>query len=160
MAKTPLASLKTFLRNLARNIGWLWAKRVTWTAFRVKTGRDMDKLRHAFRNNRALSDEWVRQAKEQVEEGRRHFNAHHYEKAEQAFREAIASDPHNAWANAYLGHTLYHLARVEEAMLYWRRAMEADPGSKAAAIAQAKLDLVKNKQRRAADDFFDYVARH
>lgn len=154
MAKAPVTAIKALLRSLFGSIVGACRGLFSLKALR----KNAVKFRAAIQR-KPPNQEWVRQAKTLVETGRRHFNAHRYEKAEEAFREAINADPHNPWAPAYLGHTLYHLARLDEAMLYWERAIKISPKSKAAALASEKLEVVKNKQRRAADEFYDYVTR-
>jgi len=133
---------KTFAKNV-----WLRVHGVLTHRFSVRDAlngmrRDGKKLRRTL----APSDSKRREATHVAEKARRAYNKKDYVRAEKGFRKAIAADPGYALAHTYLGHCLYQLGRLDDAVGSWRRAIEAEPNSDAAQSARKKIGHVqKNK---------------
>jgi len=95
-----------------------------------------------------------------VKRGMKAFNAKQYADAEELFRRAISRDPTYARAHAYLGNTLYKGKRQMEAMCAWQKAIEVEPGSDAADMAQEKIQRITKKTHEAAFQLeMDVMAR-
>jgi tetratricopeptide (TPR) repeat protein len=67
------------------------------------------------------------------------YNVSKYDKAEHYFRDALSYDKTYARAFMYLGNAMYKMQRANEAMMYWKKAMDAEPRSPAAQSAREKL---------------------
>jgi predicted Zn-dependent protease len=91
-----------------------------------------------------------------------------YEKAEETFRQVIASDPRNAAALNYLGYMMADRGEhLEDALNYIRRAVALDPQNSAyldslgwAYFKLGKYDLAEENLRTAAEKSYDDPTIH
>lgn len=74
-----------------------------------------------------------------VKKGTAEYNAGRYEQAVYYFKRAIQEDKHYARAFTYLGNALYKRGLQHEAITAWSAAIDANPNSDAAKMAEDKL---------------------
>lgn len=87
-----------------------------------------------------------------LEKGRKSYNHKHYEKAEQLFSQAVATDRNYALAHYYLGLVRYKLDDQPGAERSWEQAMAVEPGAEAAYKAEKKLNHVRKKLQGAINE--------
>lgn len=144
MSKNILKSAKTYAKNLAKHAGRV-AKRQEHVKDAIAgAAADGKRLRHTI--ERANRPARRKQAARLTEEGRQNYNNRDYTGAEETFRDAARTDPMYALAYTYLGHSLYQQGRMSEAIAAWRKAIEAEPGSRAANKAEKKIHHVEHSK--------------
>jgi tetratricopeptide (TPR) repeat protein len=144
-AKGFLPSAKSYTKNLVAHTWLLMRRKETVGEAWESVARDSEKLKRTLESE-DLNDARTR-ASHLVKEGRRKYNAKDYQTAENCFRSAILEDPRHTWAVTYLGHALYKLGRLNEALAAWQRAYAMDPTSDAGLRAQQKLRHVERQTR-------------
>lgn len=144
MKKGLIGGVKSAVKNLFLHVAWVLSRREGLRAATHGVGRDFLKLMHIVRSSKKSPD--AERAARWVKKGRLAYNERRYEAAEMAFREAILTDPAQAIAYTYLGHTLYKLGRPREAVVYWSKAVDVDPVSEAAQKARHKIAMMHEKR--------------
>jgi len=86
-----------------------------------------------------------------VKRGMEHYNARRYAEAEELFQRAVSKDPGYARAHAYYANAVYKLGRSTEALAAWNKAINAEPGSDAAKLAEEKIAHVTKRHGSLAD---------
>ena len=61
--------------------------------------------------------------------GSNYLDETRYLEAEEIYRQIVKVNSHHAWANCNLGRALWHQGKIEESILYLRRATELEPGT-------------------------------
>ena len=149
MAKGFLASAKSFAKNLTKRMGRVaTGTESAKVAFEGVT-RDTAKLKRALAGPKTTEDR--HQAVELAREGRTAYNKKEYEAAHTCFQEAIACDRSYPLAHLYLGHTLYQMGRLSEAVASWERVIQCDPASKEATRAQRKIHHVAKHTEKVVE---------
>ena len=144
MAKGFLASAKSYMKNLSKRAG-----RVATGAESPKTAlggftRDTAKLKRSLGKSKTTKD--TRRATDMTRKGQRAYNEKDYAEAEECFRHALTYDAEYLPAQLYLGHALYQLGRLEDALRAWERVIECDAASKEAIRAQRKIHHVEKSR--------------
>jgi tetratricopeptide (TPR) repeat protein len=67
-----------------------------------------------------------------------------YDQAVQHYKKALSLNPESAFAQAYLGESLYFKGKKEEAVLALEKASQLDPNGKSGDFARALLEAIKN----------------
>lgn len=75
-----------------------------------------------------------------VKQGIDCYNRKRLKEAERYFRKALDRDPGYARAHLYLGNALYKMGKAPAGIKAWVKAVRAEPGSRAAETARAKLE--------------------
>ncbi len=145
MAKPFLAGAKSYSKNFLRHVGWVFSRQEGVPHALRAIGRDFRKLFRTLGGRAEPSQREV--AVFLAKKGREAYNEHRYDEAERQFRRAIHADTTYGLAHTYLGHTLYKLGRLNEALTAWGQAIEVEPGSQAAAEAQQKIARVTQKRQ-------------
>lgn len=153
MSRSIFYMTQTFVENAVKHLARAVSRGESVGEAASGIRRDARKLRRAFASSRGDKGD-RREAASKVEEGRQHYNQKRYERAEEAFRDAILSDPSYGLAYTYLGHTLYKTGRTNEAVLYWQQALDKDPGSDGARKASRKLRMMDEK-KKAVKEWID-----
>jgi len=86
-----------------------------------------------------------KQASDYLEKGRRYYNAKRYERAEHCFLKAIKYDAGYPLAYYYLGLSQLKMENNESAFKSWKRVIQLDPGSEAAAKAERKIGAIRGR---------------
>jgi hypothetical protein len=143
MSRGLISSVKAYMKNSVIHVWRIIARKETARQAAERMSRDRIKLHRAMEGR--SKNKGREEAKKLIKAGRQAYNDRLYERAEQKFRDAIALDNSLALAYTYLGHTLYKLDRMEEAVRYWTRAVELSPDSEAASKARKKLMMAERK---------------
>lgn len=143
MPKGFAESVRSFAKNLVSHVSKLVTRQEragdAWKSFR----EDTRKLRHAFSGGEGKDAHG--RAVHLVKKGREEYNKKRYPAAERYFRDALIEDPEYALALTYLGHALYQMGHMDDAMRAWNRAYTLEPASEAGLNAKKKLDLMKRR---------------
>ncbi len=149
MPKDLGLTARTYVKNLGKHVQRFVLRKESVRDALNGVSKDTKKVAHAF--GKATETEHHKDAVQLVERGRRTYNNHDYERAEEVFRQAVMADHGYALAHTYLGHALYQQGRVKEAVASWRQAIAADPGSSAAIKAQKKIHHVERSAEKVVD---------
>ena len=152
MGKNFLTGVKTFAKNVRFHAKRVVARNESPAEAFQMLRQDSKKLAGMLAPPEILPEN-RKHAQKLLDKGRERFNARDYEAAEKLFRSALAEDPECGWACTFLGHTLYHQGRHQDAIAAWRHAYKMDPVSDAGLKAKKKLDHVQRTQA-------DYVAAY
>ena len=156
MAKGFFSSAKTYTKNLGIQTGRVLTGQANLSDAGKQLGSDTRKL---VQSVGASSKDYHPESKELVDKARKCYNEKQYEKAEENFRMALVFDDKNPWAYCYLGNTYYKQGRRDEALTCWRRAIELEPGSKAAEKARSGIDVVERSQAKVTSELLARVTR-
>jgi len=151
MGETFFPSAKSYLKNLAirarRVVSGVEGPAEVWAG----VARDTQKLVRLLLGPKRSASR--KEALEWVKKGRAAYNLRNYEAAGKHFRHAATCDAHYALPHLYLGHALYQLGRVSEAMASWRCAIKTEPASQEAETAQRKI----RHAAQSANEVLDYL---
>jgi len=91
---------------------------------------------------KTVSKEEHADAHAQIKKGRQAYDTGEYELAEKCFRQALVFD--QAYTRAYsdLGQALYKQGRTQEAVAYWQKIVDLEPGTEAADKARHRIAKV------------------
>jgi tetratricopeptide (TPR) repeat protein len=157
MSKGFFSSANTYFRNMIAHLRLVTARqeglRNAWAAI----VRDARKVKHTL--VRSEAGDRHRKAVKLVKAGREKYNAKHYTAAERLFRRAIEQDPQYMLPVAYLGHALYKLGAVEEAIGAWKRAYAADPSSEGGIKALEKLHAIQRQKTEVVESLEQQIKR-
>jgi tetratricopeptide (TPR) repeat protein len=152
MGRKFLTGVKTFAKNVRFHAKRVVARNESAVEALQMLRQDSKKLAGMLAPPEILPEN-RKHAQKLLDKGRDRFNARDYEAAEKLFRSALAEDPGCGWACTFLGHTLYHQGRHQDAIAAWQRAYKMDPVSDAGLKAQKKLEHVQRTQS-------DYLAAY
>ena len=141
---------KTYAKNLGKHVKRVLLRQESLRDAVAGISSDSGKLSRAVKGNRKPGDHHM--AARLVEKGRKAYNQKNYPGAEKFLRKAVLEDPQYALAYCYLGSTMYKLDCLREAILYWTKAMEAEPGSDAAARAERSLKRIELQKKNVIAD--------
>ena len=137
---------------MVRHAGWVLARKESARDALAGLSRDTAKLKRTLTGPK--TPQRRKQAVGLAKQGRRAYNQKEHAQAENHFREALVCDPDYPLAHLYLGHTLYQMGRIEEAVRSWEKVMAVAPGSKEAGRAERKIGHVG----RRTGDVVDHLA--
>ncbi|MCC6699609.1 MAG: tetratricopeptide repeat protein [Candidatus Hydrogenedentes bacterium] len=151
VVRTARTYVKNFFLHAKRMLFFQETFREAWEGI----SGDSSKLARAVKGSRKQGDHHL--AARLVEKGRKAYNSKRYEAAEGYFRKAILEDTKYALAYSYLGSTMYKQEKLREAILYWTKAIEAEPGSDAATRAERSLKRVSMQKQEVITALEDRI---
>lgn len=151
--KTFISGAVTYVRNVGKHIQRVATREEGAGEAVAGLSRDAKKL--ARLSTKKESSSGHKRAKALAKKGREAYNNGSYKEAEQLFHDAVLEDAHYALAYLHMGDACYQLSNYSEAIAAWRHAIAADPGSDAAAKAQAKLHRVEASKERTVRELQD-----
>jgi len=92
-----------------------------------------------------------------LERGRKAYNAKHYSRAEELFRQAVLADETYSKAHYYLGLACYKQGDSQGATRAWKRATEVDPTGTMGLKAQRKLGYAERGTSRVVNELTERV---
>ncbi len=103
---------------------------------------------------KAASNDEHADAQAHIKKGRQSYDAGEYELAEKHFRQALLLDSTYTRAYSDLGQALYKQGRTQEAVTYWQKIVDQEPGTEAADKARHRIAKVY-KEKRAVSKWID-----
>lgn len=143
----------TYVRNVGRHLLRVVTREEGAREALAGVSRDAKKL--ARLAHKSEGSPGHKRAKELVKKGREAYNSQSYKEAEQYFHDAVLEDGHYALAYLHMGNACYQQSKYNDAIAAWRQAIAADPGSDAAAKAQAKLMRIDASKERTVQELQD-----
>jgi tetratricopeptide (TPR) repeat protein len=144
MAKGFFSSSITFAKNLSKHASLVASRKESVREAWAEITQDTQKLKYTVTGSKTPLNH--RKAAQLAAQGRKAYNKGRFEKAEQNFRHALTYDPEYSLPQLYIGHTLYKLGRIEQAMAAWQRTIEMDPLAEEADTARRKIQHVSRRQ--------------
>ncbi len=151
MSKTPKDRFRTFFHNVKYHLRRVLKRKERPMEAFQGVRNDVRKLNRALHEEEG-EREGAERAHKLVKKGRRRFNEKKYHEAEGLFRTAIETHYKNTWAHTYLGHSLYHQGRHDEALESWKTADRIDPDSEAASKARKNIQLIERRASSAVSE--------
>ncbi len=151
MSKTPKERFRTFFHNVKYHLRYVLTRKERPMEAFQSMRNDARKLNRALHEQEG-EHEAAKRAHKLVKKGRRRFNEKKYHEAEGLFRTAIEAYDKNPWAHTFLGHSLYHQGRHDEALQSWKTADRIDPDSEAASKARKNIQLVERRASSAVSE--------
>ncbi len=142
LAKTT----KTYAKNLGKHFKRVVLRQESVRDAAADIANDSDRLVRTVKGSRKPGDH--HRAARYVEKGRKAYNQKRYAAAEDLFRKALLEDPKYALALCHMGSAMYKQEKLREAIQYWSKAAELEPGSEAAKRAEKSLSRVRMQRKQ------------